>query len=254
MPHASGAWLLAVAILTTGLPVWPAAGTIDRRSWPPPPPLARPTTDDRPDPSATPRDPAAAQPLVSIDVDSASGFRPTLVIGPVLDNESLREAVASGIPIRVHIRVELWRDGFFDDLDGSESWSTVILYEPLAERFIVRAPDTRGTALRYETYEGARAAVEGRRTLALRPRRTGNHYYTATLVLETLSLSDLEELQRWLQGELQPAVSGGRSLAGALGEGARRLAVRLLRLPDRRLEARSPRFNVRSLPDDPDSP
>lgn len=191
---------------------------------------------------------------LTVGFDSAAGYRPVLTVGPVLDTESLREAIASGIPIRVHIRVELWRDGFFDALEGSEAWSTVLLYEPLSERFVVRAPDTRGTALQYETYEDARQAIEGERMPVLRPRRTGNHYYTATLVLETLSLSDIEELQRWLRGELQPAVTGDRSIPGALSGGARRLVVRLLRLPTRRIEARSPRFRVSSLPGDSPPP
>ena len=41
----------------------------------------------------------------------------------------------------------------------------------------------------------------------------------------------LEELERWLQGELQPAVSGQRSVPAALGQGAKRLMLRLLDLP-----------------------
>jgi hypothetical protein len=77
------------------------------------------------------------------------------------------------------------------------------------------------------------------------PTRAGRYYYLAHLEIETLSLSDLEELERWLQGELGPAVGGGRSLTGAVGEGAKRLLIRLLGLPTRRVEARSDRFEVR---------
>ena len=80
--------------------------------------------------------------------------------------------------------------------------------------------------------------------LSLRPSRRGRYYYTGALDIETLSLSDLEELERWLKGELQPAVSGDRSIPGALGQGARRLFIRVLSLPERRLEARSDRFRV----------
>jgi len=187
-----------------------------------------------------------------VRVDSVSGMRPLLRVGAILDNESLREATASGIPIRIHTRIELWRDGFFDDLAGSRAWSIVLLYEPMAQRYIVRAPGVDGAPLQYDTYDRARRAVEGERLIDLRPGRTGKYYYTATLIIETLSLSDIEELERWLQGELQPAVSGDRSLPGALGEGAKRLAIRLLRLPTRRLEARTRSFEVTSLPGSPD--
>jgi hypothetical protein len=47
-----------------------------------------------------------------------------------------------------------------------------------------------------------------------------------------------------LKGELQPAVSGDRSLPGAIGQGARRLFIRVLSLPERRLEGRSERFRM----------
>lgn len=191
----------------------------------------------------------AAAPLhaqeFSLRVDSTAGHRPILHIGPVLDTRSLREAIASGIPIRLNVRVELWRDGFFDDLAASRAYGTVLLYEPLNREYIIRAPGNGGRALRFSTYDAARAAIEGDRVIDLRPSREGRYYFTATAVIETLSLSDIEELERWLQGELQPAVSGDRSIPGALGEGARRLVIRLLRLPARRLEARSAHFDFR---------
>jgi hypothetical protein len=183
----------------------------------------------------------------TLRVDSTAGFRPILGIGAILDNETLREATASGIPIRLHVRVELWKDGFFDDLAGSRAWSVVLLYEPLGKEFLLRSSDA-SVPLRFASYLEARAAIERQRVIDLRPLREGAYYYTATLVIETLSLSDLEELERWLQGELQPAVSGDRSIPGAFGEGARRLVIRLLRLPNRRIEARSGRFEVGSLP------
>ena len=89
-----------------------------------------------------------------------------------------------------------------------------------------------------------RSAVEGSYTPALRPARQGRYYYTALLELETLTLSDLAELERWLKGELQPAVSGDGSVPSAVGQGVKRLLVRVLRLPARRFEARSGWFRV----------
>jgi hypothetical protein len=191
---------------------------------------------------------------ISVRADTAAGWRPVLRVGSILDNQTLREATASGIPVRIHVRIELWRDGFFDDLSGSRSWNTVLLYEPMGRRYLVRLVGSDASPIQFDTYDQARRAVEGERMIDLRPGRTGKYYYTATLVIETLSLSDLQELERWLQGELQPAVSGDRSIPGALGQGAKRLAIRLLRLPTRRLEARSSSFEVSSLPDSPNRP
>jgi len=185
---------------------------------------------------------AAQGPRLSVRADSAAGGRAVMRLGGVLDDEALEEAVRSGLPLRVNVRVELWRDGLFDDLDGSEDWSAVLLFEPLERQFVLRPP--RDDARRFTRYADARAALETEYALALAPRRSGRYYYTATLEIETLSLSDLEELERWLRGELGPAVSGDRSIATAMGEGAKRLLIRLLGLPSRRIEARSEKFSI----------
>jgi hypothetical protein len=180
---------------------------------------------------------ALFQNVVGLRVDSAHSYRPILRIGPVLRSAQLENAARSGIPIRVHVRLELWRDGFIDDLAASTGWSSVLLYEPISERYLVR-PRGSGPALRFAAYDSARAAIEGESMIALAPVRPGEYYYTARVTIETLSLSDLEELERWLQGELGPAVSGDRSIPGAIVDGAKRLVVRVLRLPTRTLSAR----------------
>jgi hypothetical protein len=120
----------------------------------------------------------------------------------------------------------------------------VLVYEPLRERFLVRSIDATGPARSFKTYELARAAIEGQLPVRLRPTRPGKYYYTATLEIETLSVSDLQELERWLQGELEPAVSGNQSIPGAIGSGAKRLLIHVLGVPNRRIETRSPRFTV----------
>lgn len=184
----------------------------------------------------------ALQDGFSIAVDSASGFRPVLRLRGVLADADLEEATRSGLPVRLSFRVELWRDGFIDDLAATESWSSVILLEPLDRQYIVRPRS--GRALRFASYAGARQALEAALPLDMGPTRGGRYYYTATLRIETLSVSDLAELERWLQGELGPAVSGDRSIPGAVVEGAKRLMIRVLGLPTKHLDARSVRFRV----------
>ena len=190
---------------------------------------------------------AALQAALSVAPDRAAGYRPLLGIGAILADDALEDAARSGLPLRLRSRVELWRDGFFDSLEGSQGRTWVLLYEPLDDTFIVRTHSGPEEVQRFATFDEARAAVEGVHPLGLRPMRTGRYYYTAILELETLSLSDLEELERWLKGELQPAVSGDGSLPGAVGTGVKRLFIRVLGLPARRYEARSEWFRIESI-------
>lgn len=179
---------------------------------------------------------------LAVTQDPAASHRGVVRVGDVLEDRELADAVRSGLPIRLRFRVELWKDGFTDDQVGAEEWTTVLTFDPLSELYIVRTRAAAGTAKMFTDYKTARTAIEGQYNLTLRPGREGKYYYTASLDVETLSLSDLDELERWLKGELQPAVSGDRSLPGALGQGARRLFMRVLSLPERRFEARSERF------------
>ncbi|HEX7117299.1 MAG TPA: DUF4390 domain-containing protein [Longimicrobiales bacterium] len=187
---------------------------------------------------------AALQAALAVAPDPATGHRPVLRIGAILADPALEEAARSGLPLRLKSRVELWRDGFFDSLEGSDATTWVLLYEPLEERFVVRSRSSPSEARYFTSFDAARAAIEGAHPLPLRPPRDGRYYYTAVLELETLSLSDLEELERWLKGELQPAVSGEGSVPGAVGRGVKRLFIRVLGLPARRYEARSDWFVV----------
>jgi hypothetical protein len=196
--------------------------------------------------TALPRDTARTlqeRPLAVV-VDAANGNRPIIRVGPVLADDELEHAATSGLPLRVRVRVELWKDRLFDQLVDTTSWSTVIVHEPIGEQFFVRSlPATRGSR-RASSFASARRAVESEYLLNMRPPGRGQYYYTVSLQIETLSLSDLEELERWLQGQLQPAVSGQRSVPGAIGQGAKRLMLRILDLPERRYEARTGRFRI----------
>src|SRR5690606_14754592 len=82
-------------------------------------------------------------PPVSLAADPATGHRPVLRLGDMLRDPELEETVRSGLPIRLRFRIELWRDGFFDDLVATDTWVSVLGYEPLEQRFFVR---TRASA------------------------------------------------------------------------------------------------------------
>lgn len=169
-------------------------------------------------------------------------------LGASLADPRLDQVLSSGLPLRLTVRAELWRDRFIDGLAGQESWRAVLVYEPLEGRYHLRISSSPAAERSFRSLEEARAALQQPVRLHLRPERAGRYYYLATLEVETLSLSDIEELRRWLRGELGPAVSGEREPESALATGLQRLLIRVLGLPNRRFEVRTPAFEVRGPP------
>ena len=84
--------------------------------------------------------------------------------------------------------------------------------------------------------------------MTVEPTRPGRYYYLGKVEVETLSLSDLEELQRWLRGDLAPAVAGDEEIGSAVGRGVGRVFVRILGLHARRFKVRTPKFEIRRRP------
>lgn len=184
--------------------------------------------------------PIAAQAPLTVSVENGA---PEVVTRGVLQDNALEEAVRSGLPLRLRFRLELWRDRLFDDLVGDVTWTAVLGFEPLGQRFLI-GREGEDSLASYGTYEAATRALERTYAPSLVPTRRGHYYYIAFLEVETLSLSDLDELERWLRGQLGPAVQGKRSVPGAVGTGLKRLLIRVLDLPARRYEARSRRFSA----------
>ena len=162
-------------------------------------------------------------------------------LGDVLAAGGIREALESGLPVRLEVITELWRDRFFDSQEGREVWQATLWFDPLGETYRIEIQD-RPVGLAGSP-EDAVEIVRSRLGSALRPAGTGTFYYLARLRIETLSLSDLEELRRWLRGELGPAVGGDDVVGSAIGRGIRRLFVRALALPAIQSEARMARFD-----------
>lgn len=164
-----------------------------------------------------------------------------VILGEILENPGARQSLESGLPLRLRIVVELWRDRLVDALEGRHEWRATVLLDPLTNRYLVETEE--GASAELASLAGARAFLQTRLQVPLAPSREGRHYYLAHLELETLSLSDLEELRRWLQGELGSAVEGRQETRGAVGRGLRRLLVRVLGLPVQRYQTRTPTFD-----------
>lgn len=173
---------------------------------------------------------------------------PTVSSAGLLTDAAMRDLLANGFPARMHYRLERWKSGrWFDDLQAASEWDVILKYDVLSKRYqVARVVNNKAEALGdHGTLEEAANVAEApyQTTISL-PRKGQRGYYNLMLDVEMLSLSDLDEVERWLRGELQPAVRGERNPGTALTRGVRTLVVRLLGGEKRHYEARSGTFRL----------
>ena len=171
---------------------------------------------------------------------------PRVRSGGLLADGKFVGLMRSGFPLRLHYRLELWRvrASWFDQFVREVSWDVVARNDPLADDFVLMRQG--GAVSRFATPDELTSALDIPYTVTLRPTSTsgGRYYFVARLEVTTLNDTDLQELSRWLSGDVGPAVSGEGNFGEALARGAQRVLVRLAGLPRLRLEARSPTFRV----------
>lgn len=194
---------------------------------------------------------AAQRPDVQLNLALPAGAvtneGPSISTANVLADAKTQELLRNGFPAALHYRLELWRKGgWFDDPSGSTQWDVFVSYDPSSQRYqVVRR---QGRQLEdfggFPTLATAEAQLDRGYHVALRPTRRGRYYYNVSLEIETLSVSDLDALQRWLRGEAQPAVRGRGNPATALRSGLGTLFSRLLGGEKRHFEERSQTFRV----------
>jgi hypothetical protein len=186
---------------------------------------------------------ARAQAPVQVGVAAQAGWRPTVSVRGVLRDAALRDALDSGLPLRFHFRMELWAKGTFDRLIDSKEVEAAVARSPLDPGYTLETARSSEAAA---TVADAERALERLFAFDLRPEADGDrYYYLATVDVETLSLTDLDELRRWLRGEARPAVQGKAPVSRAVEHGLRRFFVRLLGLPTRHYVVKSPFFTPR---------
>lgn len=188
--------------------------------------------------------PAEAQersPPLEVEVREEDG-RARVRLTDILRDQELRDALHSGLPLRVEIVTQLWEDGFFDSQEGRDRWRASLVYDPLELEYLLTVRGQTDVERRYSTLPALREVLPRTLVPALQPPEEGSYYYISRIEVETLSLSDLEELRRWLRGDLAEALGGERDVEGAVERGLRRTVVRLLGMPARRFEARTSTF------------
>jgi hypothetical protein len=169
--------------------------------------------------------------------------RPLVQSTNLLGDTPWLTALRQGLPVRLRYRVEIWRsrEGWFDAIANQYEWQVVIRHQPLLDQFTLYRLFPRQSVRTY-TYatSGALAAVlEQPYAIPLKPTEDGIHYYAASLDVQTLSDSDLDDFNKVIRGEI---VQGS---GGSLAERARRLALQLAGLPKLNLTARSAQFEYK---------
>jgi len=185
--------------------------------------------------------PSDAQRRVQLDVGVPVSANPATVTATGLFGDpDMRELVRSGFPASLRYRLELWRSGgLFNDLEGTHEWELIVQYDPTGQRYrVVRREAGRLEDLgSFATLSTAQAVLERPLRITLFPQRSGRrYYYNLALDISALSVSDMDQLERWLRG----ARSG--TAVGAIGSGMRTLMLRMLGGENRHYERRSSTF------------
>jgi hypothetical protein len=197
---------------------------------------------------------AEAQAPAHVEVsltNAVSGLRgaPLVRSVSILEDHNVREMMHSGFPARLHYRLELWgAAGFFDDLKRQVEWDVIVRYNPLKRRYTAtRIEGDRITALgSFDGLDPIEAVLaQPTQPAFIAPDGHDKYYYNLVLDVQMLSVSDLDEVERWLKGDLGPAVHGEKSPGTAIGQGAKTLITKLLGGQAKHYEARSKMFRPR---------
>ena len=171
---------------------------------------------------------------------------PSVRSSRLVSDGAMLDLIRNGFPARLHYRLERWSTGgWFDDIAAEAEWDVVVRYEPLSRVYQVYRVVRRQSSYlgSFSDIASAEAVLGAPFPAPISPPRRGRRsYYSLVLDIETLSLTELDEVERWLRGELKPAVRGEKNPGTAVSRGVRTAMVRLLGGEKRRYEARSGTF------------
>jgi hypothetical protein len=182
------------------------------------------------------------------DASRQNGRVPEVRVRGLLDDDRWISSLRSGLPLRLHYRLELWRSrgSWFDALNRTVEWDVVVRREPLLDQYSVTTVLLGRTRhRRYPDLGALDGALSTPYRITVRPEDKGEFYYAVTLQVSTLSDADLDEMDRFLRGEAGPGPEEDPGVGDAVGRTARRFLLRVAGLPLMRVEGKSGKFRVR---------
>jgi hypothetical protein len=196
---------------------------------------------------------AQRQPRLEITLPAPTSLTkegPSVRALDVVSDAETQGLLESGFPARLHFRIELWSAGrVFDALVSRTEWDLFVYYDGLNRKYRVVRVERAGEAItsagQFATFaEMIQEAERPMRAPIRATKQRSRQYYIGVLDVASLELTDLDEVQRWLRGQMQPAVRGDGNPGTALGRGIKRVFVRLLGAERKNLQARSRTFVV----------
>jgi hypothetical protein len=193
------------------------------------------------------KDPTLEIKLPGADQLATAG--PLVLATNMLASPHSRDPLAAGFPARFHFLITLWSEGrLANAIERRAEYDVLVQYLVAEKKYEVvqlmndRAPFSLG---KFDHVEDAERAIARptRVPITAFPSKK-RFYYRATLDVNILGASDLDEVNRWLKGELEPAIHGERNPGTALTRSIRMLASRLLGGDSREFEAETGEFQV----------
>ncbi|HWN81723.1 MAG TPA: DUF4390 domain-containing protein, partial [Candidatus Udaeobacter sp.] len=131
-----------------------------------------------------------------------------LVAEHVIDQETAHGLV-EGIPATLIYEIEVWRDrpGWFDHFEGGRLLVFKVQRDAWDEVYVVR--DSQGRTLGLPNLDAVREMLEHQVGVAVAPivelSPDHDYYLIIKVALKPLTAEDVDELEGWLAGEVEPS-------------------------------------------------
>jgi hypothetical protein len=184
---------------------------------------------------------------VGLRPDSTRGTeQPIIRTEDLVNDPRVAAMLASGFPLRLHYRLQVWRSrALLDAQTHQTEWDVVVRHEPLLDQYQV-AEVFRLTqrSYRFGGKDDLGRGLAIPREIRVGPTEEGEYYFVASLEISTLSDSDIKELEQFLSGDVGPAATGTEPIGAAVTNAVRRALLSVAGLPSLGIEGRSDKFTV----------
>ncbi len=181
--------------------------------------------------------------------DQIATVGPLVIASDMLAGPRAREPLAAGFPARFHFLVTLWSEGGFfgNKVERRAEYDVIVSYSAMEKKYqVLQIVNDRPFSLgNFDRVEDADGAIARPTRVPIVPMRSNKRfYYRVTLDVSILGASDLDEVNRWLKGEFEPAIHGERNPGTAFTRSLRMLTSRLLGGESREFDATTAMFKA----------